>query len=248
MTQKERTRFIILLVLLVLIVGLAFLVNVYQRRSEVGADILGEMQNQAVATYKTDDGLELTNLSTISKIRVSSGNNRLTALYKLGKRKDQNGLFDIQFYNTDSGELVATVPKVKGQQGTFRLRANSIPNGIYDISAKPLGYLSQAKRSISYSNGSPVAIEYDKVFAWGDIDVSHGGKGDNVINNADWSQLILAWGSDNAQAVARADYNSDGVVNNVDASVMLANWGPPGELFEVSDTTEELAAPPEEFE
>jgi hypothetical protein len=240
MTHTERTRFIILTVLLVILVVIGVTVSRLQRQSTVGADVLGVIQNQAAATFKSEDGLEQTTLSDISEVTVSSGVNNLTVNYNLGKRANQNASFDVQFYNSESGQLVTTLFNQNGQNGVIKIKAKNIANGTYDISFKPVGFLSQSKKAVAYTNGTPQTLDFPTVFKWGDIDVSHAGKGDNVINNADWAVLV---GSFN-ESSDKADYNADGVVNNVDASVMLANWGPPGEQFDVNvDATP--SAPPE---
>lgn len=242
MTHTERTRFIILLVLVIVLIGLGIVVN-RARQGTVGADTLGVMLNQAVATYKSDDGLEFTNLSDVSRLEVQGGDTRLVTNYKLGKRSNQNADIDIQFFNTDNGQLITTLRGLKGQQGVVRVRAKNIPNAIYDISVKPLGFLSQSKREVPYENGTPTTVDFPEIFKWGDIDVSHNGKGDNVINNADWARMVAAWNGADQELVSVADYNGDGHVNNVDASVLLANWGPPGELFQVEDTIDDADIP-----
>lgn len=240
MTHTERTRFIILTVLLVILVVIGVTVNRIQRQSTVGADELGAIENQAAATFKSEDGIEQTTLSDISRVTVSSGVNNLTVNYNLGKRADQNAKFDVQFYVGDSGQLLTTLFAQNGQAGIMRIKAKNIANGTYDISFKPIGFLSQAKKAVAYTNGTPQTLDFPTVFKWGDIDVSHNDKGDNVINNADWAVLVGAFNASSD----KADYNADGVVNNVDASVMLNNWGPPGEQFDVSaDATP--SAPPE---
>lgn len=248
MTHTERTRFIILFVLLVLLIGLGVLVNRFQQRGSVGADALGQIQNQAVATFKDDDGIEQTSLSEVNSLRVLPGNTRLVLNYNLGKRSSQNAQFDVQFFNTNSGQLLTTLRGLNGQQGVVRSEAKNVPNGTYDISAKPTHFLSQSKKGIAYSNGTPTTIDFEKVFKWGDIDVSHNGKGDNVINNADWARLVAAWGSTDQNLLNVADYNGDGHVNNVDASVLLGNWGPPGEQFQVEAAEEASVEVPAEFE
>lgn len=240
MNPTERTRFIILSVILVILVVVGLTVNRLKQDTEVGADVLGVIQNQAAATFKSEDGLEQTTLSDISEVTVSSGVNNLTINYNLGKRANQNVKFDSQFYNIDSGQLLTTLIDQNGQNGILKIKAKNIANGSYDISFKPIGFLSQAKKAVAYANGTPQTIDFPNVFKWGDIDVSRNGKGDNVINNADWAVLISAFN----QSSEKADYNADGIVNNIDASIMLANWGPPGEQFDVTaDTTP--SAPPE---
>lgn len=243
MTHTERTRFIILFIVVLVLIGLGFVVNRLQREGSVGADILGEIHNQAVATFKSDDGLEFTTLSDVSKLQVSGGETRLSITYKLGNRPNQNAKFDIQFFNAESGELITTLRDLNGQQGVVKVTAKNIPNGIYDISVKPVGFLSQSRRDVTYSNGVPTTVNFEKDFGWGDIDVSHNGKGDNIINNADWARLLSAWGEADQDLLATTDYNGDGRVNNVDASVMLANWGPPGEQFVVEAATDQAEVP-----
>lgn len=245
MTQSERNRFIILIVLLVLLVGISYAVNRYQRRGEVGASVLGTIANQAVATFKTADGLELTNLSTISELRVSTPSNRLTVNYELGgSRPNQGGKFAIQFYRSDNGQLLTTIPNQKGQpggqgKGLLRVQAKNIPNAVYDISVKPQYYLSQAKKNIAYFGGQTLVVDYEEPFKWGDI----GPNEDNIINNADYAVLSNAWN----QASDVADVNADGIVNNFDLGVMLNGWGPPGDLFQIEALASELpVAPPEE--
>lgn len=230
MQHREKRRFFILIILLVLIVGAAAFLARYRGSSGVGADVIGQIHNQAVATYSDDAGIEQTTLSDVSKLTVSTGSSNLTIKYSLGRRDNQNAIFDIQFFGTQSGELVTTLRDQRGQGGLIRLKSKNIPDGVYDIAIKPAGFLSQAKRQVSYANGQPLTIDFPDAFKWGDIDASRNGKGDNVINNADWSILVGAWN----QSDERADYNADGVVNNAEAGILLRNWGPPGEQFDAA--------------
>lgn len=230
MEQRQRRRFFILMLLLVVIVGVAAFITRYQGKTGVGADVLGVIDNQAVATFSDDAGIEQTTLSDVSRLTVSGGVNNLTLTYSLGRRENQNATFDIQFFGTQSGQLVTTLRDQRGQSGSIRIKAKNIPDGVYDIAIKPAGFLSQAKRQVSYANGQPLTIDFPDAFKWGDIDVSRNGKGDNIINNADWSVLIRAWNTDDVQS----DYNADSVVNNAEAGILLRNWGPPGEQFDAA--------------
>lgn len=238
MEQRQRRRFIILMLLLLVIVGAAVFITKYQGQSKVGADVLGVIDNQAVATFSDEAGIEQTTLSNVSRLSVSGGVNKITLTYSLGRRSNQNAAFDIQFFATQSGQLVTTLRDQRGQSGIIKIQAKNIPDGVYDIAIKPAGFLSQAKRQVSYANGQPVTVDFPDAFKWGDIDVSRNGKGDNVINNADWSVLIGAWnGSDE-----KADYNADGVVNNAEAGILLRHWGPPGEQFDAAADAAEAEA------
>lgn len=241
MTRPERNRFIILVVLLIILVAVGLAVNRLRNNSLVGADVIGVLQNQAAATFKSDDGLELTTLSDISQLTVSTGVNKLTVNYNLGKRPNQNSKFAIQFFPSDSGQLLTTLRDQNGQAGILRVKATNIPDNTYDISFKPLYFLSQSRKSVAYANNQPATIDFSQPFKWGDIDASHNGEGDNEVNNADWAKLVAAWNTGDT----KADYNGDGEVNNADAAVMLANWGPPGEQFQVEALNAEPSAPPE---
>ncbi len=241
MTHTERTRFIILIILLILLIALGFAVNRFQSRSRVGADVLGIIDNQAAATFESSDGIQFTSLSDISHLTVSSGVNNLVISYSLGSRVNQNAKFDIQFFHNSSGQLVATLRDLSGQNGVLKAQAKNIPNGTYDIAVKPIGYLSQAKKAVAYANGTPTTLDFTTPFAWGDIDSSHAGRGDNIVNNADWAILLAAFNGNSPLA----DYNADGIVNGIDASVMLANWGPPGERFQSESLDATPSAPPQ---
>jgi hypothetical protein len=234
MTQTERTRFIILIGLLVILVSTAILISRF-RRAGVGADILGTIQNQAVATYKDVDGIEQTTLSDISQVTVASGIGTLTMNYQLEGRQNQSTNLDLQLYKPENDTPLTTIRDKKGDKGTLITKLQNIPNSTLDFSVKPLGYLSQAKTGINYNNGSSTTLQYEQPFLWGDIDVSAGGKGDNTVNNADWSVLINDWDKDSK----KADLNGDGKVNNVDASAMLRNWTKDGDRF---DTAQSVAA------
>lgn len=229
MTQTERTRFLILIGLLVILVTTAVVITRFNRAG-VGADILGTIQNQAVATYKDDDGIEQTTLSDISQVTVASGVGTLTLNYQLEGRQNQSSNLDLQLFKPESDSPLTTVRDKKGDKGTLVTKLQNIPNGTLDFSVKPLGYLSQAKKGIAYSNGGSTTLQYETAFLWGDIDVSAGGKGDNTINNADWSVLITDWN----KSSLKADLNGDGVVNNVDASTMLNNWTKDGDRFDTA--------------
>jgi hypothetical protein len=50
----------------------------------------------------------------------------------------------------------------------------------------------------------------------GDLDLN------GVVNGADLSSLIQAWGSSNAAA----DLSGDGLVDGVDLGILLLSWGP----------------------
>lgn len=241
MTRTERNRFIVLVILLIALVVISLLVNRFRGQSPIGADVIGILQNQAAATFKSDDGLELTSLSDISQLTVSTGVNRLTVNYNLGKRPNQNSKFAAQFFGSDSGQLITTLRDQNGQAGILRVKATNIPDGSYDISFKPLYFLSQSKPAIGYANNQPAVLDFAQPFKWGDIDPSHGGLGDNEVNNADWVRLVAAWNTGDTLA----DYNGDGEVNNADAVEMLSNWGPPGEQFDPAALDVEASSPPE---
>jgi hypothetical protein len=234
MTQTERTRFVILIGLLVILVAGAVLINRFSR-ARIGADILGTIQNQAVATYKDADGIEQTTLSDISQVTVASGVGTLTMTYQLEGRQNQSTNLDLQLFKPDDDAPLTTVRDKKGDKGSLVTKLQNIPNGTLDFSIKPLGYLSQAKKNIAYNNGGSTTLQYETPFLWGDIDVSAGGKGDNTVNNADWSVLVNDWNKDSE----KADLNGDGVVNNVDASTLLNNWTKDGDRF---DTAQSVAA------
>jgi len=243
MTRAERNRFVILVLLLIVLVAVALLVNRLRNNNLIGADVIGVLQNQAAATFKSDDGLELTTLSSISELSVSTGVNKLTVNYNLGRRANQNSKFAVQFFPSDSGQLLTTITNQNGQAGILRVKATSIPDGTYDISFKPLYYLSQSKKSVAYANNSPATLDFTAPFKWGDIAPArpNGDAGDNEVNSADWAKFVGAWNTSDAVA----DYNADGEVNSADAVVLLANWGPPGEQFEPAALDVEPSAPPE---
>lgn len=243
MTQREKSRFIILTVILVVLVIAGLSINRFIRNSRVGADLLGEIQNQAVATYKDADGLDMPlSLSNISRVQVSSGTNNIAASYNLEKKQTQSGLFDIQFYRAGDDEPLTTIRDKKGEAGTLATKLKNIPNGRYDISIKPQGYLSQVIYDYPYINGQRAVLDYKDPFLWGDINKKGNRIGDNIVNNFDWNVLIAAWGASDELA----DINGDGTVNNVDAGVMLANWGKEGLRFtEVVNTDEEIADSPD---
>ncbi len=240
MTQTERTRFTILIVLLVLLVAAGLFLTKFRREGNVGASTLGVIENQAVSTFTSKDGIELTSLSNVSRINVGSGNNTLVINYSLGDRPNQNAVMDIQFFVSQNNQLRSSLSQQQGQGnklkanlqeqqgkgGNLRVTAESIPNSTYHIAVKPVDFLSQAKYDVPYENGKTAVIDFPEPFRWGDINE---GQQDNVVNNADWSILVSAWNTGDT----KTDYNADGVVNNVDASVMLNNWGTPGEQFSV---------------
>lgn len=244
MTQTERTRFTILIILLAILIVFGILIDRFRSRGGVGADILGTIQNQAVAIFKDADGLEQTSLSDISQLTVSGGVSNLTVNYELEKRPSQAADLDIQFYQPSNDEPVTTVKNKKGEGGSVIAKLKNVPNGVYDITVKPIGFLSRVKGNFPYANGQPTTLEFkgnEESFLWGDIDVSHNDKGDNTINNADWSILVSSWNAEDE----RADINEDGVVNNVDASVLLKNWGERGRRFRVEFATDAAGAGPE---
>ncbi len=242
MTQREKTRFIVLTVILVILVVAGLSINRFIRKTSVGADLLGEIQNQAVATYTDADGLDMPlSLSNISRVQVSSGTNNIAASYTLEKRQSQTALFDVQFYRAGDDSPLTTVRDKKGESGTLSTTLKNIPNGRYDITIKPLGFLSAVVFDFAYVNGQRAILEYKDPFLWGDIDKSNNNKGDNVVNNADWFEIVSNWGND----YPKADLNGDGTINNVDASVMLANWGKEGSRFtSVVTTNEDIANEP----
>lgn len=228
MAQTERTRFIILIVLLVVLIVGGVVIIRFRDNAQVGADILGIIQNQAVATYKDSDGLEMQpSLSDISQLTVSGGVANVTANYVLGKRTDQSIKLDFQFLRPNEDVPLVVVPDRNGDQGTLVTKIKNIANGSYDVSIKPLGYLSQTVPNFNYANGKPNIVDYKEPFRWGDIDVSHNGKGDNKVNNADWAVFVKAWNTDDT----KADFNGDGLVNNADASVLLESWNKQGTRF-----------------
>lgn len=242
MTSSERNRFILLIVLLVVLIGVALIINRFRKGGSVGADILGVIQNQAVATFKDLDGInQQPSLSDISSLTVASGKSGVTLTYKLGGRTNQSAKLDIQFFKPEDDAPLTSIKDKNGNQGTLVAKLANIPNGSYDIATKPVNFLSQVVNGVNYANGKPTTIDYPNPFLWGDIDVSHGGKGDNAINNADWSILVKAWNT----ADPTSDYNGDGVVNNADATVILNNWNKQGDRFTVEEPTDTTSAPPE---
>lgn len=229
MTQTERNRFTILAIVLIVVVVAGIIIAQFRSRSEVGADILGIIQNQAVATYTDPDGVAMEpTLSDISQLTVSGGVGKVTLQYQLGKRVNQSTPVDIQFYRLSEKDPFAYFVDENGEDGSVETTLKNVPNDQYDISAKPLYYLSQSVKSFAFKNGGTQnLVEYKNPFLWGDIDVSNNGRGDNKINTADWSVLLSAWDT----ADPKADFNADGVVNSADASVMLGNWDKTGEQF-----------------
>jgi hypothetical protein len=241
MTQTERNRFTILTIILIVLVIAGIGVAQFRKRSEVGADVaLGQILNQAVATYSDPDGIPMElSLSSISQLTVTGGEGKLTLNYALAKRVNQNIPIDIQVWQQSQKSPFAVFNDESGEEGTVSTTLKNVANGQYDISAKPFGYLSQSARATQFTNGKAEnVVEYKDGFLWGDIDVSNQGRGDNKINNADWSVLLKAWDTDDA----KADFNADGIVNNADASVLLGNWDKSGVQFKNDRTTEDASA------
>jgi len=50
--------------------------------------------------------------------------------------------------------------------------------------------------------------------------------GDGVVNGADLTILLSAWGECPAKDFCAADLNVDGVVNGADLTILLSGWGP----------------------
>lgn len=242
MTQTERNRFTILVIILIVLVVAGIGIAQFRRRSEVGADILGVIQNQAVATYTDPDGIPMQqSLSDISQLTVSGGVGTVKFSYSLGKQENQNAIFDIQFYRPSEDEALTIFNDKKGESGFISAKLNNIPNGAYDIALKPVGYLSQVLSSYNYSNGKVNAADVKDPFLWGDIDISHNDKGDDKVNSADWAILVKHWNTDNA----KADYNGDGKINSLDAAVLLGNWNKQGTRFDTNQVNEAAAVAPE---
>lgn len=231
MTQTERNRFTILIVVLIILVIAGVVIAQFRKRSSVGADTpLGQILNQAVATYSDPDGIPMDmTLSSISQIAVYSGEGQMTVNYTLAKRTNQTIALDLQVWQQNQKYPFAVFNDENGDQGTVATTLKNVPDGQYDVSAKPFGYLSQVVKAFPFKNGKGQEnlVEYKDGFLWGDIDVSNNGKGDNKINNADWSVLLKAWDTDDA----KADFNADGIVNNADASILLTNWDKSGTQF-----------------
>lgn len=242
MTQAERTRFLILAGLLIVLVIVGLLVNRF-RGPGTEADILGIIQNQAAATYKSQDGLELSSLSDISSVTVSGGVANLTLVYKLEKRDDQGAKLDIQLFRPDDDSPLTTLRDKKGEQGSVFMKLKNIADGNYDITMKPAGFISQVSTKVPYRNSKRTTIDFKDPFLWGDLDKSHENKGDNKVNNADWAILISQWNIDSPDP--KVDLNGDGVVNNVDASVLLKNWNKQGQRFLIEEVTEQVTPIPE---
>lgn len=224
MTQSERRRFTILVIILLVLGGIAVYLNRFRPRTELGADTLGEIQNQAVATFNDGEGNNQTTLSDISKVRVTSGSSDLSMIYKLqGTDKQQNATFAIQLFKPNSDTPLTTVPSKRGEAGRVTTTLKNIPNGTYDFAAKPVGFLAQAVLNYPFVNGQATQIEFKEPFPWGDINrppANPDQVGDGIVNSADWSELVNKW----QQQSDLADFNGDGVVNSADASVMLNNW------------------------
>lgn len=232
MTQTERTRFTILIAVLAVLVVAGVLVQ-RARNSKVGADILGVIRNQAVATYSDKDGNKMeATLSDQSELIVASGTNNLTINYKLDKRTAQAAVLDIEIFRPGDDAPLLVLTSKKGDNGTLLMRVKNLANGSYDIAVKPRGYLSQVVTAVNYQNGTPVVVDFKDPFLWGDIDVTHDGRGDNgdnMVNVFDWTVLTNAWDT----ADAKADFNGDGAVNSLDAGILSANWGKQGARFDV---------------
>lgn len=231
MTQTERNRFTILIVTLIVLVVGGILLGRFRSKTEVGADILGVIQNQAVATYTDADGVAMQpSLSDISQVTVSGGVGNVTINYNLGKRANQSAKLDVQFYKANEDVPLVTFNDKNGDQGSIVTKLKNVPNGQYDVSIKPVSYLSQVVKNFNFANGKANIVDFAEPFPWGDIDVSHNNKGDNKVNNADWAVFIKSWNTPEE----KADYNGDGIVNNADAVVLLNNWNKQGQRFDIN--------------
>ncbi len=241
MTQSEKRRFVFLVVLLLILVVAGVVIARFRTQGSASADVLGVIQNQAVATYKDGDGVDMdTTLSDISQLTVSSGVGNLTVNYSLGKRANQSVKLDLQLFKPSEDAPFTRVADKNGDAGSLVTKLKNIANGSYDVSLKPQDFLSQTVPNFPYQNGKSNIVDYKDAFRWGDIDVSHNNKGDNKINNADWAVFIKNWNTDNE----KADYNGDSVINNADASVLLESWNKQGGRF-VVDEVDAAAAIPE---
>ncbi len=243
MTHTERTRFIILIILLILLVGIGFAVQQARKSGKVGADLLGEIKNQAVASFKDKDGNEMEpTLSDESSLLVASGKNQVTITYKLQSVPNQQGQsesvqnqnadIDVEIYRVGEDKPLVTYINKKGQNGTLFMNVLNLANGTYHFAIKPKHHLAQRVENVSYTNGTPVVIDFKDPFLWGDIDITHDGKGDNgdnKINSLDWTILANAW----ASSEEKTDWNGDGTTNSLDAAILLSNWGKPAGIFDV---------------
>jgi len=87
-----------------------------------------------------------------------------------------------------------------------------IANGSYDFRIKEPTHLSKKLNNINYSDTAAPTLNFQTI-SGGDLN------GDNVINTADYSRLIVSW-----FGTGTADINRDGIVNSADFSLMVGNW------------------------